>query len=80
MSEPQILPAYRWVRLEVHCAATGQTPGAVHALRRKHLWVDGVHTKKGPDGNLYVNPEEYNKWVEGQSLESQQSGSNALAA
>lgn len=80
MSEPAVLPAYRWVRLEVHCAVTGQTSGAVHALRRKRQWVDGVHTKVGPDGNLYVNPEEYNKWVEGQSQESQRSVSNALAA
>lgn len=79
MSQAENHPAYRWVRLAVHCAATGQTPDAVHALRRKRIWIDGVHCKVGPDGNLYVNPEEYNKWVEGQSQESQQSVSNALA-
>jgi hypothetical protein len=58
---------YRWVKLPKHCAVTGDTPNAVHARRRKHLWTDGVHCRLGPDGNLYVNPEEYNKWVEGNS-------------
>lgn len=57
---------YRWVRLAVHCAATGDTPDAVHARRRKRQWQDGVQCRVAPDGNLYVNPEEYNKWVEGQ--------------
>jgi hypothetical protein len=67
--------AYRWVRLAVHTAATGQSADAIHALRRKRQWTDGVQCKIGPDGNLYVNPEEYNKWVE-----SQQQNSSARAA
>jgi hypothetical protein len=66
---------YRWVRLDKHCEATGDTPGAVHARRRKRVWIDGVQCRVAPDGNLYVNPEEYNKWVEGQPQNS-----NALAA
>lgn len=56
---------YRWVKLKKHCEATGDTPNAVHARRRKRIWTDGVQCRKGPDGNLYINPEEYNKWVEG---------------
>lgn len=67
--------AYRWVKLAKHCDATGDTPDAVHARRRKQQWKDGVQCRLGPDGNLYINPEEYNKWVEGQSPES-----SALAA
>lgn len=58
---------YRWVRLAQHCALTGETPGAIHARRRKRIWQDGVHCRVGPDGNLYVNPEEFNKWVESQA-------------
>lgn len=56
---------YRWVKLSKHCEVTGDTRDAVHARRRKHIWKDGVHCKLGTDGNLYVNPQEYNKWVEG---------------
>lgn len=59
-------PSYRWVKLAKHCAATGDTPNAVHARRRKRQWQDGVHCRVGPDGNLYVCPQEYNKWVENQ--------------
>lgn len=64
MAEALALP-YRWVKLPLHCAATGDTPDAVHARRRKRVWQDGVHCRVGPDGNLYVNPEAYNRWVEG---------------
>ena len=56
--------AYKWVKLPKHCAETGDTPGAIHARRRKHIWTDGVQCRLGPDGNLYINPQEYNKWVE----------------
>ena len=31
MSNDSISPTYRWVRLKQHCAATGDTPDAVHA-------------------------------------------------
>lgn len=57
---------YRWVKLSKHCADTGDTRDAVHARRRKHIWQDGVQCRIGPDGNLYINPAEYNKWVENQ--------------
>lgn len=62
--------SYRWVKLKQHCSVTGDTSDAVHARRRKRVWVDGVHCRLGPDGNLYINPEEYNKWVESQSQPS----------
>lgn len=58
---------YQWVRLSKHCEITGDTPDAVHARRRKGVWLDGQHTQLAPDGNLYVNPEEYNKWIESQT-------------
>ena len=57
--------SYRWIKLAKHCEVTGDTPDAVHARRRKRQWTDGVQCRLGPDGNLYINPEEYNKWVEG---------------
>lgn len=68
MSEVALLdapPTYRWVRLSRYCEVTGDTPGAVHARRRKRQWIDGVHCIVGQDGNLWVSPEEVNKWLEG---------------
>lgn len=59
---------YRWVRLGKHCELTGDTVHAVHARRRKRIWIDGIHCQVGPDGNLYVNPTEYNLWIENQPM------------
>ena len=54
----------RWIRLGVYCSISGDTADAVHARRRKKQWIDGRHCKIGPDGNLWVCPDEVNKWVE----------------
>ena len=54
----------RWMRLAIYCQLSGDSADAVHARRRKRQWVDGLHCRVGPDGNLWVNPEEVNKWVE----------------
>jgi hypothetical protein len=62
---------YTWIRLTKHCEATGDTPDAVHARRRKRIWTDGVHCGLGPDGNLYINPQEYNKWVQSKMPQGQ---------
>lgn len=58
---------YRWVLLKKHCADTGDTSHAVHSRRKRHEWIDGVQCRLGPNGKLYINPEEYNKWVESQA-------------
>lgn len=71
---------YRWIKLAQHCKITGDTRDAVHTRRKRHIWTDGVQCRLGPDGNLYVNPEEYNKWVEGNQQPLQQPASNALPA
>jgi hypothetical protein len=55
----------RWIRLSRYCALTDDTPDAVHARRRKGQWTDGLQCRIGPDGNLWINPEEVNRWVEG---------------
>lgn len=54
----------RWVRLAVYCQISGDSADAVHSRRRKRQWTDGVQCRVGPDGNLWVNPEEVNRWIE----------------
>lgn len=61
----------RWLRLATYCQLSGDTADAVHARRRKRQWTDGVQCKIGPDGNLWVNPEEVNRWIETSSANSQ---------
>lgn len=57
----------RWVTLAKHCADTGDTSHAVHSRRKRHEWIDGVQCRLGPNGKLYINPEERDRWVEGSS-------------
>ncbi|WP_377153615.1 excisionase [Roseateles sp. UC29_93] len=54
----------RWIKLDQYCTLSGDTRDAVHARRRKGQWHDGMQCRVGPDGNLWINPEEVNKWVE----------------
>lgn len=69
------LSPLQWIRLAKYCELSGDTPDAVHARRRKKQWVDGLHCRLAPDGNLWVNLEEVNRWVESQAPKS-----SALAA
>jgi hypothetical protein len=54
----------KWVKLKKYCADSGDTPSAVHAKRQKGQFIDGIHCKVAADGNLWVNVEEVDKWVE----------------
>ena len=66
-TDPAEVTRPKWVRLSLHCAQTGETSDIVHARRKRHQWHDGIQCRIGPDGQLYVNPLEYEKWVEGKS-------------
>lgn len=54
----------KWVKLKKYCDDSGDTKDAVHAKRRKGMWLDGVHCKIADDGNLWINTEAVEKWVE----------------
>lgn len=58
---------YRWVLLAEHCRRTGETPQTVHTRRKRGIWLDGKHTMLATKKRLYVNVEEYNKWIESQA-------------
>ncbi len=55
---------HKWVRVNKYCELTGDTPASVHARRHKGQWLDGKHTIIAPDGKLWINTEETEKWVE----------------
>ena len=54
----------KWIKLSKYCELSGDTSDAVHAKRRKGQFLDNVHCKIGPDGNLWINTEAIDKWVE----------------
>lgn len=54
----------KWVKLAKYCDLSGDTPDAVYAKNRRRIWLEGVHYRKAPDGCLWINTDEVNKWVE----------------
>lgn len=64
ITDEAVIPLH-WIKLTRYCEITGDTADAVHARRRKRQWTDGVQCKVAPDGNLWVNPSEVNRWVTG---------------
>ena len=54
----------KWVKLKKYCLDSGDTANAVHAKRKKGVWLDGIQCKMGPDGNIWINLIEVEQWVE----------------
>lgn len=54
----------RWVKLARYCEVSGDTEDAVHARRRSGKWVRGLHWRHDPDGKIWINTGEVNRWVE----------------
>lgn len=53
-----------WVKLKKYCELSGDTTDAVHAKRRKGIWLDEKQCRLAPDGNLWINLMEVEKWVQ----------------
>jgi len=53
-----------WIKLKKYCEISGDTAEAVRNRRKKGVWADGKHSKIGPDGKIWVNPMEVDKWVD----------------
>ena len=54
----------KWVKLKKSCLDSGDTANAVHAKRKKGVWLDGIQCRIGPDGNIWINLIEVERWVE----------------
>jgi len=54
----------KWVKMNKYLAESGDTRDAVHGKRKSGMWLDGVHCKIGPDGKVWINQKEVEKWVE----------------
>lgn len=54
----------KWIKLKKYCEISGDTSNAVHAKRKRGMWLDGIHCRLGPDGNVWINVCEVEKWVE----------------
>jgi hypothetical protein len=66
----QVTNRIRWVKLPKYCELTGDTPDAVYAKNRRKLWKIDQHYRKAPDGCLWINLDEVEKWVESERYQS----------
>ena len=53
----------RWVKLKKYCDISGDTKDAVNAKRKVGKWAEGIHWRKAPDGKIWINTEEVERWV-----------------
>lgn len=60
----KIAKQIEWVKLAKYCELTGETRDSVMKKRSSGMFIDGVHCKIAPDGNIWVNLAEVEKWVE----------------
>lgn len=56
----------KWTRLNKYLDLSGDTRDAVYQRRRCGKWLDGIHWRRDPDGNLWINIEAVTAWVNGQ--------------
>lgn len=54
-----------WVLINKLVDATGYTNNAIRAKIKKGVWQEGRHFRKAPDGRLFFNLKEIQRWVEG---------------
>lgn len=56
----------KFVRISKFVEATGYTSKAVYQKIHTGVWVEGKHYRRAPDGNILVDMEGFEAWVEGE--------------
>jgi hypothetical protein len=54
----------RWVLVKRFAEVTGYTENAVRHKVKNGIWVQGRIWRKAPDGRIFVNLVEFERWVE----------------
>jgi hypothetical protein len=52
-----------WIKLSRFCDLSGYTPKAVERKRQAGVWPQGDIWTIAPDGNVHINWERYQTWV-----------------
>lgn len=55
----------RFVKLSVFCETSGYTEKAIRRKIEDGHWLEGYEYRRAPDGNILVDLEGYQRWVEG---------------
>ncbi len=59
---PSLLP--KWVKAKLYTTISGWTQDAIDAKRKRGVWLEDIHWKKAPDGNIMISPSAIDQWVE----------------
>lgn len=54
----------KWVRVKLYAQISGITEDAISKKRQNGVWLQGVHWRKAPDGNVMINWQACDAWVE----------------
>jgi hypothetical protein len=54
----------RWIKAKKYYELSGETYDSVKSKRKAGHFIDGIHCKVANDGNLWINVDEVEKWVE----------------
>ena len=57
----------RYVRLPLFEQMTGYTEKAARRKIEEGVWLEDKQYRRAPDGNILIDMEGYERWVEGQS-------------
>lgn len=58
----------QWVLIKRFAAITGYSENAVRHKVKNGTWAEGRLWRKAPDGRIFVNLGEFERWVESQVL------------
>jgi len=54
----------KWTTIKKFAETSGYSEEAVRQKIKKGVWLWGNHYRKAPDGRIFINNEEIEKWVE----------------
>jgi len=58
----------KWVLIPRFSSLSGYSEKAIQRKREAGVWLENVHWKKAPDGRIFINIEQVDKWVENGSM------------
>jgi len=58
--------ANNWVLIKRFAEITGYSENAVRHKVKNGTWIEGHVWRKAPDGRIFVNVAEFERWVESQ--------------
>ena len=59
-----IVPLPKWIKAAAYAEKSGYTVDAIDSKRRNGVWLEKVQWIKAPDGKVFIDWRECDKWIE----------------